>query len=388
MKDIIAQLVQENVPHMVKHRRHIHANPEVSFQEYGTKRYIIQVLEEIGVAYKEFDDNCAVIARIEGKCKGKTIAFRADMDALSLQEESKCEYKSTNDGVMHACGHDGHTAVLLGLAHALSSNTDLLSGTVILIFQHAEEMLPGGAKTLIENGVLNGVDEVYGMHVWPSLPVGEVGYTKKEMMACADMFELIFTGDGGHGSQPHMAQDIVLCCCATITQLNYIISRSISAQQTAVLTICEMHAGSAFNVIPNRASCKGTVRTFSNETQDTIIKRIQEICNSIAQIYGTKAEVNYKKGYPALVNDATIVSSAIEAITAATNNIMLPVEPAMVGEDFSYYLQQTPGAYFLVGCSNPNGADPYELHMPTFTMDERALNVGLSCFLSLCLNQQ
>lgn len=386
MKEKIKALSEAYSENLRRHRRTIHKNPEPSFEERETQKYIMSVLDAAGVEYRTFPDYCSVVARIRGKKPGKTIAFRADIDALRLTEENDetvCPYKSRNPGVMHACGHDGHTAVLLTLAEVLSNNTDLMQGDAVLLFQHSEEQLPGGAKFLCEQGVLDDVDEVYGGHLWPSFQKGEVAFTKKEMMASADEFSVIMRSTGGHGSQPYAAKDVLLAGTTAVQQLQNIVAREINALDTAVLSVCSFHAGSAFNVIPDKATISGTVRTFSEDVQKKIIHRIEEICMSTAAMFGVECEVKYVAGYPAVINHPEYVEKAVNCIRELTENTPVETIPVMVGEDFSYYLLKRPGSFFFIGCGNTEEGITKPLHSSTFRMDEGALNVGLETFLAL-----
>ncbi len=389
MKELISSLSHQYTDNLLTHRRYLHARPEPSFKEFNTRDYIASVLKEAGLEPEIFDEACAVVCRIKGTRPGKRIAFRADMDALLMQEENdiaSCPYRSQNDGVMHACGHDGHVAVLLTFAQALSAHRELIAGEVVCLFQHAEETPPGGAAFLIEHGALNGVDEVYGMHLWPALDLGKVGYTHGDMMAAADMFEVTFTGPGGHGSQPHNSRDVLLAACSAVEQYQGIMGRQVSALDTAVVSVCKLTSGTAYNVIPDKASLLGTVRTFSEDVQSLIMGRIQAISQGIANMYGIGCNVNYKKGYPALINHPQVVDKAIHSISAYTQRTPVPVQPVMIGEDFSLYVKKAPGAFFFVGCRNREKGIDCAIHSPVYRMDEEALNAAFECFLAIYLD--
>lgn len=386
MKEKIKALSEAFSENLRRHRRAIHQNPEPSYEERETQQYIMSVLDAAGVEYKTYPDCYAVVATVHGDRPGKTIAFRADIDALRLTEEndeSVCPYKSRNPGVMHACGHDGHTAVLLTLAEVLKKNTDMMQGDAVLIFQNAEEQLPGGAKLLCERGVLENVDEVYGAHLWPSFQTGEVAYAKKEMMASVDMFEVTMRSAGGHGSQPHGAKDVLLAGVTAVQQLQNIVSREINALDTAVLSVCQFHAGSVFNVIPDKVTFSGTVRIFSTEVQEKIIRRVGEICRAAADMFGVECEVSYTAGYPAVINHPEYVEKAVKNMETLTDNTPVEMIPVMGGEDFSYYLMERPGSFFFIGCGNAGEGITMPPHSSTFRMDERALNVGLESFLAI-----
>lgn len=389
MKQLIAGLSRQYTENLIDHRRYLHAHPEPSFKEFGTRDYIVSVLKNAGLEPETFEGGCGVVCRIQGERPGKRIAFRADIDALSMQEENSadaCPYPSQNDGVMHACGHDGHTAVLLAFAEALSAHRELIAGEVICIFQHAEETPPGGAAYLIEQGALEGVDEIYGMHLWPALDMGEIGYTHGAMMAAADMFEVTFTGPGGHGSQPHSSRDVLLAACSAVEQYQGIMSRRVAALDTAVVSVCRLTSGTAYNVIPDRAELTGTVRTFSEGVQGLIMERIQHISKCIADMYGIGCNVNYSKGFPALINHPAVVDRAIQSISSYTDIRPVSVQPVMIGEDFALYVKKVPGAFFFVGCRNQEKGIDCAIHSPVYQMDEDALNAAFECFLAVYLN--
>ncbi len=389
MKELIAGLSRQYTENLIAHRRYLHAHPEPSFEEFNTRDYIVSVLKEAGLEPAAFEDACGVICRIKGNKPGKSIAFRADMDALRMQEEhdqALCPYRSKTDGVMHSCGHDGHVAVLLAFAQVLSAHRELVSGEVVCIFQHAEETPPGGAAYLIGKGCLDGVDEVYGMHLWPALDIGEIGYTRGDMMAAADMFEVTFTGPGGHGSQPHNSKDVLLAACSAVEQYQGIMGRQVSALDTAVVSVCRLTSGTAYNIMPDRAVLSGTVRTFSQSVQSLIEERISRISMSIADMYGIECDVNYAKGFPALINHPAIVDKAIQSIAAHTHRKPVSVPPVMIGEDFSLYVRNVPGAFFFVGCRNRAKGIDCALHSPVYQMDEEALNAALECFLAVYLD--
>ena len=389
MKELISRLSRQYTQNLIAHRRYLHAHPEPSFEEFNTREYIVSVLKNAGLEPVTYEGSCGVVCAVKGSRPGKRIAFRADIDALRMQEENDievCPYRSQNDGVMHACGHDGHTAVLLTLAEALSAHPELILGEVVCIFQPAEETPPGGAAYLIEQGALDGVDEVYGVHLWPALDIGEIGYTHGDMMAAADMFEITFTGPGGHGSQPHNSRDVLLAACSAVEQYQGIMSRQVAALDTAVISVCKLTSGTAYNVIPDKATLEGTVRTFSEDVQGLIMERIQRISQGIADMYGIGCSVNYQKGFPALINHPAIVDRAIGSISAHTQRTPVSVQPVMIGEDYSLYVKKVPGAFFFVGCRNREKGIDCAMHSPVYRMDEEALNAAFECFLAVYLD--
>ena len=379
MRDI-AKLAAKVEQEAIAHRRHLHTYPEVSFKEAETSKYIQKVLDEYGVNYTTI--NNSVIGRIKGEKPGKTIAFRADIDALPIQEENDVPYRSKNAGAMHACGHDAHTAALLGLAQIFSANPALIEGEVVFVFQHAEELLPGGAIVLVENGLMNDIDTIFGFHVWPDIETGTVGYSRGALMACTDRFHISLKGQGGHGSTPHKTKDSLLAGTSLVQQLQSIISRNVSPQIAAVLSVCYFNAGSAFNIIPDSCELGGTIRTTDVETRNLIKQRIEDICNGMASSYGLKVDITYEMGYPVLVNDANTVDKVVEGITQLSKHKAKLMDPVMGGEDFAYFTQLKPGAYFFVGCKEAGKKSASALHTPLFEIDEKAIRIGIEIFLA------
>jgi len=381
MKDVVLKLAAEVEQEVIAHRRHLHTYPEVSFKEVETSKYIQKVLGEYGVDYTTI--NNSVIGRIKGEKPGKTIAFRADIDALPIQEENDAPYRSKNAGIMHACGHDAHTAALLGLARIFSENPQLIEGEVVFVFQHAEELLPGGAITLVEKGLMNDIDTIFGFHVWPDIKTGVIGYSRGALMACTDRFHISLRGQGGHGSTPHRTRDSLLAGTALVQQLQSVISRNVSPQISAVLSVCYFNAGSAFNIIPENCELGGTIRTTDEETRGLIKQRMKDICEGIAASHGLEVDISYEMGYPVLMNDAETVDKAVEGILQLTDHKAEVVAPVMGGEDFAYFTQKKPGAYFFVGCKDKEAA----LHTPLFDIDEKAIKVGIEVFLAAYTSQ-
>ncbi|MCL4349513.1 MAG: amidohydrolase, partial [Candidatus Thermoplasmatota archaeon] len=317
-----------------------------------------------------------IIADIKGKGK-KTVAIRADIDALPVTEENKVDYVSKNKGVMHACGHDTHMAMLLGAAKMLIAEKEKLNGNIRLIFQPAEELPPGGAVGMIKNGALDGVDYIIGQHIMGFIPAGKIAIYYKEMMANADEFDIKIHGKGGHGSAPQDSIDAVYITAHLIEMLNTIVSREIDPQEPAVITTGTVNSGYRYNIIAAHAELTGTVRTFNIEVQEKIIKRIKDILEGLKSIYGIEYEYEYKKGYPVLVNNEKIAKYIEEAAkrVVGKDNIIYP-KPNMGGEDFAYFLQKVPGSYYFIGGSNPERGIDSMNHSPTFDVDESALYTG------------
>ncbi|WP_214818179.1 amidohydrolase [Exiguobacterium sp. s131] len=356
---------------MVSLRRHFHQYPELSFQEVETPKMIASYLRELGIEVREHVGGNGVVGRIKGG-DGPTIALRADFDALPIQDVKDVPYRSKVNGVMHACGHDAHTATLLVLAKVLTEMS--LPGDVVLIHQFAEELAPGGAKPMIEDGCLDNVDYIYGAHIWTPLPFGTIGVKTGPIMAAADRFELIITGKGGHGAIPQHTVDALMVAVNVANHLQQVVSRRIDPLEPAVLTIGTLHSGQAFNVIAEEAKLSGTVRTFTRETQKKIISDMERIIRSVCEASDADYELEYIKGYPAVVNHVTetelVRESAVEVVGA---DGVIEMAPLMVGEDFAYYVAHVPGSFFFTGAGNPELSAIFPHHHPRFDVDERAM---------------
>nr|WP_052002132.1 M20 family metallopeptidase [Halalkalibacter wakoensis] len=368
---------------MVELRRMFHAEPELSFQEVNTPNYIADYLERLGVEVKRNVGGRGVVGYIRGGKPGKTVALRADFDALPIQEETGLPFASNVQGVMHACGHDGHTATLLVLAKVLMEYREQIEGTVVLIHQFAEELAPGGAIEMIKAGCLDGVDVIFGTHLWSTMPLGHIGYRQGPIMAAADKFELTIRGRGGHGASPHETVDSITVASSVVSQLQQIVSRNVDPLKSAVVTVGSFHAGGPFNVIADSATLVGTVRTFDSSVQDFIIERMEQITNGICLAMGADYELDYKKGYPAVVNDVTETEQFIDAAIQVQDDVIVhQMEPVMGGEDFAYYLQHVPGTFFFTGAGNENEGIVYPHHHPKFDFDEKAMLIAAKCLAS------
>ncbi len=361
--------------YIIKTREYFHEYPELSFKEYKTADKIEEELRAMGLNPKRITET-GIIADIKGK-GNKTVAIRADIDALPVTEENKVPYVSRNEGIMHACGHDTHMAMLLGAAKMLIADKEKLNGNIRLIFQPAEELPPGGAVDMIKHGALDNVDYIIGQHIMGFLPAGHVAVYYKEMMANADEFDITVHGKGGHGSAPQDAIDAIYITAHLVEMLNTIVSREIDPRDPAVITVGTINAGYRYNIIAAHSKLTGTVRTFSLEVQEKIIKRIGEILEGLKSTYGIEYEYEYKKGYPVLINNEEI-SRDIEEVAEkilGKENIEHP-KPDMGGEDFAYYLQKIPGAYYFFGASNIKKGINSPNHSPTFDVDEDQLYTG------------
>jgi len=366
-------------------RRHFHRYPELSFKEFNTAETISQHLNNLGISHKKGVGKTGIVGEINFG-PGPTIALRADMDALPIQEENNLDYKSLNDGVMHACGHDGHMAILLGAASALSKNSKLKKGTVRFIFQPAEEGL-GGAKYMIEDGCLDKVDEIYGLHLWNYQLYGEVGIKDGPVMASADLFDIEVSGKGGHGATPQGTIDAIVVASNLVTMLQTIVSRNTNPLESTVLSIGKIKGGHNFNIISDKVHMSGTTRAYTEENRTMIKQRMKEVIEGVSKSFGADIKLNYKDGYPPTVNHSSQVEKVLEAASSVVASGAKNPYLSMGGEDFSYYLQNKPGCFFFVGSApNENEILSTPHHCSHFNIDERALLVGSSVYVNLIEN--
>ena len=363
-------------------RRDFHQYPELGFDEHRTSKIIGEALKEMGLAPQMNVGKTGVTADLTFG-EGPTIALRADMDALPMQETSGLDFSSKHDGVMHACGHDGHMAMLLGAAKVLTQNGDSFNGTVRFIFQPAEEGA-GGARYMIEDGCLDGVDEIYGIHVWNYQPVGEVRITDGPVLAAADMFEIKIKGIGGHGAAPQGTIDAVVVASHLVQALQTIVSRNTNPLESTVVTIGTINGGHNFNIIADEVTLSGTARAYTEENRNLIKTRMAEIIDGVAKTFGAEISFDYEDGYPPTINHTDPTNKVLKAAERVVGEKAGMPYLSMGGEDFSYYLQKIPGCFFFVG-SAPNDQKLFETphHCSHFTMDERALLVGPSIYLNL-----
>lgn len=371
------QKLENYYDEMVSIRRYLHQHPELSFQEVNTARFIKEYYEKLGIEVRDKVGGNGVVAKIYGAKPGKTVALRADFDALPIEEENDVPYKSLHPGVMHACGHDGHTATLLVLAKCLHEMRDQLAGTYVMIHQHAEEYAPGGAISMIEDGCLEGVDVIFGTHLWSGEEVGKIQYRIGPVMAAADRFEIHIQGKGGHGAAPHQTKDAIVIGSQLVLNLQQIISRKVDPIDSAVISIGSFVSDNAFNVIADKATLIGTVRTFNEETRNFIEKEMERVIKGTCLMADCDYRFTYERGYPAVVNheeETKFLKSVAEKITDV--KIVEECNPRMGGEDFAYYLQKVKGAFFFTGARNPEWEVAYPHHHPKFDIDERALLIA------------
>ena len=367
---------------LVRWRRDFHRHPEIANEEKRTSDVIRRFLEDLGLSVRSAAGT-GLIAVLEGAGKGKTVALRADMDALPLQEEGDKEYKSLNAGATHACAHDGHMAVLMGVAKILAGQKESFPGRVVFLFQPSEERPPGGAKRMIEEGALDGVDAAFGLHLFQPLPTGSVGLVKGAMMAQSDEFSLVVKGKGGHGSMPHTAVDPILVASHIVVNVQSIVSRNVDPLKPCVISFGTVSGGTVFNIIPSEVSLSGTLRSFDAAVQALAERRLKEIAEDTARALGASCSFDYVKGYPALVNHAGMVDFVTGvAAKVLGESCLIRIDPIMGGEDFAYYLQKVPGAFFLFGAGD---GCPFPHHHPGFDIDERALPQATLLLASLAL---
>ncbi|PSL45148.1 amidohydrolase [Salsuginibacillus halophilus] len=362
---------------MVDIRRYLHQHPELSFEEVHTPAYIRDFHEKLGLEVNENVGSRGVTAILHGSHPGPTIALRADFDALPIHDEKEVSYRSTIDGKMHACGHDGHTATLLVLAEQLHAMKDELHGSVKFIHQHAEEYAPGGAIEMIQDGCLEGVDAIFGTHLWATAPTGIIQTKSGPFMAASDRFEVTIQGQGGHGAMPHLTKDAVLIGSQLVVNLQSIISRMVDPQKSGVVSVGNFTAENTFNVIADQAYLLGTARSFDEETRTTIENAIQETAEHTCRMSGAEAKVSYVRGYPAVVNHEKETETAAAAAAKVPEvHAVEAREPVMGGEDFAHYLENIPGTFFFTGAQHPDWETTYPHHHPKFDIDEKAMLIA------------
>ncbi len=375
---------------IISWRRHFHKNPELSNQEVETSKKVQTVLEQYGITVRTGFAKTGVLGIIKGGKPGKTVALRADMDALPIQEQNEHNYVSTKKGIMHACGHDAHTAMLLGTGVALQKFREQLSGTVLLVFQPAEERAPlGGAQEMMDDGVFKEYrpDVIFGQHVWPDLPLGKIGVCAGPMMGNSDRFSIEVNGSGGHASMPHQTVDAIVVANQIISGIQTIVSRNVDPLKSAVITIGKITGGDRYNVIANRVILEGTLRTFDEDVKKLAKDRLHQLTSGVAESMGANAKVNYYDGYPATVNDPEWAEQVqISAQTVLGESSTPTVNPSLGGEDFGRFLLHYPGAYFWLGTAIETRKIQKPLHDPQFEIDERALVIGANVMTTVAID--
>ncbi len=368
---------------IINTRRDFHKHPELSFKEFRTSKIVAEKLKNFGIETKKNIGKTGVVGILKGEKNGPTIALRADMDALPIQETNDISYKSVNKGIMHACGHDAHTAMLLGAAEALSKMRHEIKGEIRFIFQPAEEGF-GGAKYMIKDGAIDNVDEIYGMHVWNYQKSGTVGVQSGPVMAAADIFTIEINGIGGHGAAPQGTVDSIVVASHLIQSLQTIVSRNTNPLESTVVTVGQINGGYNFNIIADKVILNGTARSYTKNNKTIIKKRMKEIINGVEKMYNAKIKLNYKDGYPPLINDEMASKNVSNAATKIVGSNVIKPYLSMGGEDFSYYTNKIPGCFFFLGTS-PKDRPPMSTpqHCSHFDIDEEAMLIGSSIFVEL-----
>lgn len=382
--ETIRQWARDHAADLVAWRRYLHAHPELSFAERETSRYVSRHLDAHGIPWTNPAGN-SIVGVVEGSRRGRTVAVRADMDALPILEENDFEYKSTQPGVMHACGHDGHTAILMGVARLLAGQRDF-PGTVKLIFQEAEELPPGGAQALVQAGALDQVDHVIGLHLVSSIPTGRAEIIQGPIMAAADGFTARIYGKGGHGGVPHQAIDAVVAASSFVMNLQTVVARKVNPLQPAVVSVGRMDAGFAFNVIAPSAELQGTLRSFDPAVRQQLRDEVERTLEATCAVYGARYELEVLEGYPVVWNHPH-ETEAFRAVCLAAlgHDPVMDANPLMWGEDFACYAQHRPAAFLFLGCGNPDRGASFPHHHPRFTIDEDALPTGVEVLVGTAL---
>ncbi|EAG9348658.1 amidohydrolase [Listeria monocytogenes] len=390
MRTKLMNMLQERKDEITQIRRHLHEHPELSFHEAETAKFIqdfykgkdVEVANEVGNGH-------AVVVTIKGGKPGKTIALRADFDALPIEEQTDLPFKSKNPGVMHACGHDGHTAYLLVLADCLIQLKENIPGTIKIVHQHAEETPPGGAKSVVESGILDDVDQIFGIHVFPFGESGQVYYHSGYAMAGRTYFKLKIQGVGGHGSSPHMANDAIVAGAYFVTAIQTVVSRRLNPFDTGVITIGSFDGKGSFNVIKDAVELEGDVRYMNTENRDKMDAEIHRIVAGIEAMFGVTVELTYTNDYPPLYNDPAVTEQVVASLQKGLGEYLTGIsEYDMLSgsEDFAYYLQKIPGVFFYIGAKPKNTSNAYFNHHPKFDIDEDALLVAAKSVADVVLD--
>ncbi len=408
MKQLIKSKCDEYFDEVVAIRRQLHQHPELSFREKETAELVKRCLASKNIEYQSDVAGTGVVTTITGNCQLPTgnlkIALRADMDALPIQETTDLPYRSVNDGVMHACGHDAHTAMLIGTAFILNDLRDKFSGTVKLIFQPGEEKLPGGASLMLKEGVLDDVDLIIGQHVYPDLPCGEVGFHAGAYMASSDEVNITVKGRGGHAAKPAERDNAVLAAAKIVSELSKLypepcrdvsrnvsncnnVSGDVSGNVSTLLAFGSFMAEGTYNVIPSEVTLKGTMRTFDESKRISLKDNVLKISKEIASEYGCEAEIFIEQGYPSLKNDVDLTNKCAafaKEILGESNVKELP--QLMTAEDFAWYSQKIPACFYRLGTSNPAKCIDYKQHTSTFDIDEKSMRIGMETMTFLTIN--
>jgi len=370
---------------LVEIRRTIHRHPELGFEEVETSTLISEWLQKFGLEVKRGMAKTGVVGLLKGKNPGRTVAIRADMDALPMDEINQVPYASQIKGKMHACGHDAHVTILLGVARFFSSVPDHVKGNIKWVFQPAEEG-GGGGRIMVEEGVLENpkVDAIFGAHVFPFLSVGKVGIYEREGLAAADRFAIKIIGKGGHAASPHVSKDPILAAGHLITQIHSIVSRNINPLESGVITIGKVSGGTASNIIPDEVELMGTVRSLNPSVREELKSRIEQVTQGVARSFSVHCRFDFENGYPVLINDSEMSRLVGLACSKGIGKENVEVlKPSMGGEDFAYYLEKVPGSFFRLGCRNEGKGIVHPYHSSLFDIDEEVLPFGVEMFIRI-----
>ena len=384
MTDNLLALSRDHLEYVRRIRRELHRFPEIGTELPLTRALVLRELGTLNLNVRE-DVGGGIVADLDGPQGTPRIALRADMDALPMQEGSDLEFASEIPGQSHMCGHDAHTAMLLGAARLASAQTGTLKNNVRFLFQPNEEFQPGGARAMVEAGCLDEVDRVYGLHVWPGHPAGWFGTRPGPLMARPDVFSITVTGKGGHASAPQNCTDPILAASHLVTLLQGIVSRRVPPGQRAVLSVTRFQAGSSYNIIPDTAFLQGTVRTLDEGTGDLVQSEMHRLISGLAATMNVRAELDYQRGYPVVMNDAHSTARAVTVLKGISDNVDAGIEPVMAGEDFSYYLNKVPGCFIFMGCGSCGADGRGGLHNACFHLDEDCLTWGVAALTGLTL---
>lgn len=377
---------REHLEYVRAIRRELHRFPEVGTELPRTRALVLRELGKLNLSVRP-DVGGGIVADLNGPQGAPRIALRADMDALPMQEESGLDFASQIPGQGHMCGHDAHTAMLLGAARLMASRPEMPKTHVRFLFQPNEEFQPGGAMAMTKAGCLDGVDQVYGLHVWPGHPTGWFGTRPGPLMARPDVFSITVTGKGGHASAPQNCTDPILAASHLVTLLQTVVSRRVPPGEKAVLSVTRFEAGSSYNIIPDTAFLQGTVRTLNEGTGNLVQSEMQRIIAGLAESLNVRARLEYQRGYPVVVNDASSTDRAVSVLRALSGHVDAHIDPVMAGEDFSYFSNTVPGCFIFMGCG-PCGADGRGgLHNACFCLDEDCLPWGVAALAGLALDQ-
>ncbi|WZL72754.1 amidohydrolase [Clostridiaceae bacterium 35-E11] len=379
----LEKIIEENKQYIIDLRRDFHMYPEESWKEFRTEKKIKEALDAIGIPYRSLGE-VGVLGTIEGHKKGKVVCLRADIDALSIEEKTDLPFRSKNQGVMHACGHDGHIAILLGAAKALHQMKNTIKGTIKLLFQPAEEAEHVGAPVMIEKGALEGVDAIFGLHLMNNLKTGEIALGEGTRLASCDEFKIVVEGKGGHGAAPHEGVDAMVASAAILINLQTLVSREINAFDPVVVSVGTIQSGDAANIIASKAEMVGTCRCFNLTLRENLPKKIQRIVENTARAFGAEATLFYHKNISPLHNDKACYNLAVNAATEIVDSSQIIDFPKEMGaDDFAEYTLQVPGLYAGIGSGGKDPSIAYPAHHEKFTIDEDALEIGTK-FLAKC----